>query len=155
MKLLALVRDYLHWIAIKDHKVDAKTAGIQLGITIVSRSLAIACFALSCGSAFVVTKSLEDEKPVNVPTYESSLDEGRKICRQPMVVSEPHLIATHVVVVRQNGDTVRMDTSEAWARVDSPEDSDDVWVVGICAEDLVAGQADQPSKSDIVDVTFE
>lgn len=133
-----IIKDYLHWVAIRDHKVGAKTALIQLGTTIVSRSIAIACFALACGPAFVVVKSLDAEKPVNVPTYESALPESRKICREPVVVSKADLWATHVVVVRQDGDTVRMDTTEAWARIKSPETSDDVWVVGICAEDIVA-----------------
>lgn len=151
-----IIKDYLHWVAIRDHAVDAKTAAIQLGVTVVSRSLAIACFALACGPAFVVVKSLDAEKPVNVPTYESALPESRKICREPVVESKPDLWATDVVVVRQDGDTVRMDTTEAWSRIESPEDSDDVWVVGICAEDIVdPATYREPDNDNIVDVTFE
>lgn len=101
-------------------------------------------------------KSIDGNEPVNVPTYESALPESRRICRQPVVMSEPKLYATHVVVVRQNGDTVRMDTGEAWARAKSEERSDDVWVVGICAEDLVDPSTyRQPANDNVVDVTFE
>lgn len=141
------------WIFQQMPKMSTRNTAIVAGIKILTRFLFVAVVATTCGSVFVTTKSLDGEKPVNVPTYESALPEAREICRQPVVQSKPDLIATHVVVVRQNGDTVRMDTTEAWARVKSPEDSDDVWVVGICAEDLV-GHPTKP-KSDIVDVTFE
>lgn len=144
-----------HRAATRDHAVGARSAAVQLAISIVSRMVAVTIFALCCGSAFVVTKSLDDQKPVNEPTYESALPESREICRQPVVVPESHIYATDVVVVRQNGDTVRMDTTEAWNRIESPEDSDDVWVVGICAEDIVdPATYQQPSNDNVVDMTF-
>lgn len=145
-----------HRAAVRNHAVGARTATVQLGISIVSRFLAVAVFALSCGSAFVVTKSLEHEKPVNVPTYESALPQSREICELPVVVPDSGLYATDVVVVRQNGDTTKMDTTEAWARAKSKEHSGDVWVVGICAEDIVDPATYRAPAPDAVrDVTFE
>lgn len=146
----------LRSLAVRDRKVPAKTAAIQLVINIVVRCGMTATFALCLGSVFYVVKPFETAKPENIPTYESALPESRKICRQPVVTSEPKLYATHVVVVRQNGDTVRMDTGEAWARAKSEERSDDVWVVGICAEDLVDPSTyRKPANDNVVDVTFE
>lgn len=119
----------------------------------ISRFTFVAVAALAFGPMFTTTTVHEDQKPENVPTYQSHLKQGNEICEQPMVMSKPDLWATDVVVVRQDGGTVRMDTTEALNRAKSPEDSDDVWVVGICAEDLVAGPTGE--KDVVVDVTFE
>jgi len=150
---MRIIWDFIRWVPVRRAQVDAKTATIQWALNTVFRMVAVAIFATTCGSAFVVTKSLESEKPENVPTYQTHLKQGNQMCEQPMVMSKPDLWATDVVVVKQDGKTVKMDTTEAWNRGKSPERSDDVWVIGICAEDLVAGPTGE--KDVVVDVTFE
>lgn len=107
------------------------------------------------GANQVDPKTIDGNEPDSTPTYESALPESRELCRQPVVVPSSDLYATHTVVVRQNGDTVRMDTTEVWARAKSEERSDDVWVVGICAEDIVDPDTYRGLKNDnVVDTTF-
>ena len=64
--------------------------------------------------------------PVNVPTWETH--GGAKGCHEFF----PGDLTDTVLVVTQQGETVRMDFDAAWAAAHDDETANDLWVIGAC-----------------------
>lgn len=73
--------------------------------------------------------------PVNKPDYSTHKGQARKVCKGPVVPSGDNRFAAHVIVVKQNGKTVRMNLDRAFT-MNQNEDTN-VWVIGICKRDLL------------------
>jgi hypothetical protein len=125
---------------IKGQRTSAKTIAIQAAIRICFGTFSAGLVVYFCGGAVTsLTKpvpSLADEKPVNEPTFESTKSLAKKVCGGPVVRTGHGRTAANVVVVRQTGEVVLMDTDEAFDRIESKTPGDDVWTVAICRSDL-------------------
>lgn len=73
--------------------------------------------------------------PRNKPSWSTHQGQARKVCKGPAVPSGDDRFADWVIVVKQNGKTVRMGLDRA-ARLNQNEDTN-VWVIGICKRDLL------------------
>lgn len=109
---------------------NALIGGLPLLMVAVAMMVGVTVIGANAG------KSLDDTKPSNSPSYETHEDMAARVCGGPVVAPNPEQSATDVVVVRMDGRVVRMDTSDAWGRVNSKTDADDVWVIGVCVSDL-------------------
>lgn len=117
---------------------QASTLAIARGATTFVFGSAIAA-TLSWGFASqgMYVDLPADDKPVNAPSFETHAGIAREVCGGPVVEMAP--IASHVVVVRMNGDVVRMSVDEAYDRNTSKTHADNVWVVGVCTSDTQEG----------------
>lgn len=78
--------------------------------------------------------------PKNKPSWSTHQGQARKVCKGPVVPSGEGRFADWVIVVKQNGKTVRMGLDRA-ARLNQNEDTN-VWVIGICKRDLLDNPLD-------------
>jgi hypothetical protein len=76
-----------------------------------------------------------EELPVNSPDWSTHQDQARKVCKGPAVPSGDKVFASHVVVVKMNGRTVRMGLDRAF-KMNQNEDTN-VWVIGVCKRDIL------------------
>lgn len=123
-------------------KYGVRGAIIITGLKIAFTFVALGLVGLSFGPLFAPAS--EVEKPLNAPSYDSAPHRlaASEVCKvetgKPgLVKASGEVVASHVMVVRQDGVMQRMDTTEAWDRVESKKESDNIWVVGVCKSDVV------------------
>lgn len=96
--------------------------------------LTLVLFLVAIPTAFPEQGTLDDVKPQNLPTFTVYTEEAQAACDGPIVRTGPGVVAADVVVVKQNGNVVVMDTSEAHQRLTNKADADDVWPIAVCAD---------------------
>lgn len=79
------------------------------------------------------------DKPNNWPEFDNPVfrEKAEKtVCHGKIVRPGGHIKADRVVVVKQNGKMVAMDTGEAFRRVDTKNEYDNVWTIGVCKKHI-------------------
>lgn len=76
--------------------------------------------------------TLDHVKPVNWPTYETHRDEASKVCHGRVLEPSKKTPSPWVIVVKNNGDVVKMATQEAWDRSNDKNEFNHVWTIGVC-----------------------
>lgn len=76
--------------------------------------------------------SMRDSLPVNWPTFETHRAEAEEVCKGKVVPASEKTPSPDAVVVGLDGRTVLMDTDELWDRVESKNEYDNVWTIGVC-----------------------
>ena len=105
-------------------------------------ALAISYLMGQAGVGIADAGEFDGDKPVNFPTYETHGDAVRPLCfletgDWDVVKAAPKVVAANVIVMKNDGHIVYMDTTEAWDRARSKTDADNVWVIGVCEGDIV------------------
>ena len=99
------------------------------------------CFGITISNGFadqgMHTADIDDNKPVNEPTFETHRTAAVELCGGPVIKPGPETYATHVVVVKLDGSMVRMPIDEAWKRAKSKTRADDIWSIAVCRSDIV------------------
>lgn len=80
--------------------------------------------------------TLDHEKPVNWPTYDTHRAQAEAVCKGAVVRPGKTTMAEHVVVVRNDGRIGLMSTQEAWDRGQSKSYADNVWTIAICKKHM-------------------
>lgn len=110
---------------------DTLACLMQVGLVTVASILAT---WMAANQADV--KAVDGNEPQNAPTFRSHLAQAKAICGGPVVKTGPEKRASHVVVVRLNGQMTLMDVGEAIDRFESKTEADNVWAVAICRKHL-------------------
>lgn len=137
-----LVPDYVRFMVWKQTpKYGVKGAIVITGLKIAFTFVALGMVGFSFGPLFAPAS--EVEKPLNAPSYDSAphRQAASQVCevetgKPGLVKASGKVVASHVMVVRQDGVMERMDTTEAWDRTESKKESDNIWVVGVCRADV-------------------
>jgi hypothetical protein len=140
-----LIPDYIRFKAFEQTKrYGVRTAIVITGVKVAAGFVVLVSAALTVGNSGMVRTVNDSDKPVNTPSYASvthrqaasmvcEVETGNAGLRQ----ASPSVWAAYVVVVRLDGTMQRMDTTEAWDRAESETRADDIWVIGVCAGDIV------------------
>lgn len=76
-----------------------------------------------------------EQSTPNAPDFESHKKRATRVCKGPVIASGDQVFANWVVVVKQNGQTVRMSLDRAFKM--NGHENTEVWVIGVCKKDLL------------------
>lgn len=117
----------------------AAQVAIAKGATTFVFGSAIAA-TLSWGFASDGVGTIREPKPVNEPTFETHGEVASQLCdvetgSPKLLRATNRVLSKFVVVVRNDGVMLRMETGEAFDRAQSKTRADDIWSVGVCDRD--------------------
>lgn len=144
-RLLVLIQDWRAFRAFDAAKKPAPTVKDLIASMAQVALLAVGCLLVSFSLANQSdTASVDGNEPKNAPSFDSAVHRqaASQVCkaetgRAGLVRAHNGVVAAHVMVVRLDGVMERMDTTEAWERLESANEADDIWVVGVCKSDVI------------------